>query len=132
MQQTAGLAMLFYGGAGCGKSATAEAIGSELGKPLLVINIAALLSRHFYRSNTLQKIFKEAKERGAVLVFEGCELLVSDNPQVALDIGVLSCNIQTFSGIVILITRFVNLLGKTFTSQFKHTFEFKLPAPEYR
>ena len=88
---------MFHGPSGCGKSTAAEAIGSETGKPLLIVNVSALLSRNFHRIQSFQKAFTHAKSTDAILVFEECESLFSEQCN-SLDANVMLHHIKNFSG----------------------------------
>lgn len=78
-----GLAIALVGSPGTGKTMLAEAIASELHRPLLLVDSATLAgdSRSFV--SIIAGLFTEARVQGAVLVFDRCESLVNKgNPRL--------------------------------------------------
>lgn len=66
-----GVSMLFAGPPGTGKTLAAEAVAHELGRKLLCISGADLVSKyHGEEEHHNAKMFKRAKEEGAVLFFD--------------------------------------------------------------
>ncbi len=52
----------------------AEAIGFDVGRPLMVVNCAQLIDKYVGESaKNIEKVFDEAKGQDAVLVFDECE-----------------------------------------------------------
>jgi AAA+ superfamily predicted ATPase len=71
-QERLGTACLFWGPHGTGKSAAAEAVGFELGRPLKVVNCAQLISRESSTKtgSNITSTFKDSRLMDAVLVLE--------------------------------------------------------------
>src|SRR2546422_6603064 len=70
MKKTKGLSLLFAGPPGTGKTMAAEAIASELGRPLHVVNYAQLENMWVGETEkNIEHVFHTALEAGAVLFF---------------------------------------------------------------
>ena len=69
-----GISALFHGPPGTGKTMAAEAIGYDIGRPLMVVNCAQLIDKYVGESaKNIEKVFDEAKGQDAVLVFDEAE-----------------------------------------------------------
>jgi SpoVK/Ycf46/Vps4 family AAA+-type ATPase len=76
MYHDQGITCLFHGPPGTGKTLAAEAIGLETGKPLMVVNVAQMVSEYVGRTGkNIEQIFKEASNLDAIVVFDECEAL---------------------------------------------------------
>src|SRR3989475_9681658 len=70
MKKTKGQCLLFAGLTGTGKTMAAEAIASELGRPLHVVNYAQLENMWVGETEkNIEHVFHTALEAGAVLFF---------------------------------------------------------------
>eukprot|EP00736_Rhodelphis_marinus_P011452 Rmarinus@m.20401 len=135
-----GLAVLFYGAPGTGKTMAAEAIGFDVGRPLKVVNCAELLSKWVGESQkNIDAVFQEARAMNAVLVFDECEGLFGHRSADAdssrhdnVNVGILLHHISTFPGIVVLITNLREGLDQAFFRRFKFIVEFKIPKAKLR
>ena len=57
-----GIAALFHGVPGTGKTLAAEAVGFDIGRPLMVVNCAQLIDKYVGESaKNIEKVFEEAK-----------------------------------------------------------------------
>jgi len=136
-----GIAALFYGPPGTGKTMAAEGIGYDLGKPLKVVNCAQLLSKWVGESQkNIDTVFDEAKAVDAVLVFDEAEGLFGSRSgegdgssrHDTMNVGVLLHHIETFPGVVIVITNLREKVDTAFFRRFKFALEFKIPNEELR
>lgn len=111
--------VLLWGPSGTGKSATAEALGFEIGRPLKVMSISELLSdggghASYGRSSgdtAINAAFKDAALMGAVIVIEGFESVVAPAGRhgngggvSALALDQLMFEMDRFRGVVVVIT----------------------------
>lgn len=71
--------LLFYGPPGCGKTLTAEAIASELGLPLAVVRVDAVVSSYLGETAAnLRKVFDFATANTAVVLFDEFDALTKE------------------------------------------------------
>jgi SpoVK/Ycf46/Vps4 family AAA+-type ATPase len=76
--------LLFYGPPGCGKTLTAEAIASELGLPLAIVRIDAVVSSYLGETAAnLRKVFEFASTNTAVLIFDEFDALAKERADEA-------------------------------------------------
>ncbi|HEX9941938.1 MAG TPA: ATP-binding protein [Thermoanaerobaculia bacterium] len=76
--------LLFYGPPGCGKTLTAEVIASELGLPLAVVRIDAVVSSYLGETAAnLRKVFDFAVVNSAVVLFDEFDALAKERADEA-------------------------------------------------
>lgn len=76
--------LLFYGPPGCGKSLTAEVIASELGLPLAVVRVDAVVSSYLGETAAnLRKVFDFATTTAAVVLFDEFDALAKERADEA-------------------------------------------------
>ncbi|CAJ1423930.1 unnamed protein product [Effrenium voratum] len=100
---SSGLVMLFYGDSGTGKTMTANAIASLLGKKLLLINFPSLGGEQ--AASFIRMIFRESKINDAVLFFDECEsIFESRDRSTQRDVNMLLTELERHDGMIILAT----------------------------
>jgi len=136
-----GISALFHGEPGTGKTMAAEAIGFDVGRPLMVVNCAQLMDKYVGESaKNIEKVFVEAKGQDAVLVFDEAEGLFGarggDGGSTArhdsMNTGVLLHHMEEFSGIAIAITNRYAQVDSAFHRRFKFILEFAKPDAAMR
>lgn len=76
--------LLFYGPPGCGKTLTAEVIASELGLPLAVVRVDAVVSSYLGETAAnLRKVFDFAAANTAVVLFDEFDALAKERADEA-------------------------------------------------
>ncbi|TAK49436.1 MAG: ATP-binding protein [Betaproteobacteria bacterium] len=76
--------LLFYGPPGCGKTLTAEVIASELGLPLAVVRVDAVVSSYLGETAAnLRKVFDFAASNAAVVLFDEFDALAKERADEA-------------------------------------------------
>ena len=76
--------LLFYGPPGCGKTLTAEVIASELGLPLAVVRVDAVVSSYLGETAAnLRKVFDFAAGNAAVVLFDEFDALAKERADEA-------------------------------------------------
>jgi SpoVK/Ycf46/Vps4 family AAA+-type ATPase len=76
--------LLFYGPPGCGKTLTAEIIASELGLPLAVVRVDAVVSSYLGETAAnLRKVFDFAAANAAVVLFDEFDALAKERADEA-------------------------------------------------
>lgn len=76
--------LLFYGPPGCGKTLTAEVIASELGLPLVIVRVDAVVSSYLGETAAnLRKVFDFAAANAAVVLFDEFDALAKERADEA-------------------------------------------------
>mmetsp|Transcript_16708 Transcript_16708/g.19244 ORF Transcript_16708/g.19244 Transcript_16708/m.19244 type:complete len:1183 (+) Transcript_16708:634-4182(+) len=136
-RSSSGISVMLHGVPGTGKTMAAEAIGFDLGRPLLVVNVAELVSKWVGETGSnIKKIFANAKSKDAVLVFDEAESLFGSRQSSSggstsrhdnLNVGLLLQYIENFTGICVVITNMKDSIDEAFFRRFRFVLEFKLP-----
>ena len=132
----------FYGSAGTGKSMTAEAIASYLGKKLLLVNYSELESKYVGETpKNIKKVFENAEKEDAVLVFDEADSFLSKrltNITQSADYGVnitrsvMLMELERFTGVVIFTTNLIENYDVAFKRRILANIEFTLPDEKAR
>ncbi|TAK83142.1 MAG: AAA family ATPase [Betaproteobacteria bacterium] len=76
--------LLFYGPPGCGKTLTAEVIASELGLPLAIVRVDAVVSSYLGETAAnLRRVFDFAAANAAVVLFDEFDALAKERADEA-------------------------------------------------
>jgi AAA+ superfamily predicted ATPase len=136
-----GVAALFAGPPGTGKTMAAEAIASELRQDLYRIDLSAVVSKYIGETEkNLASAFEEAERAGAVLFFDEADSLFGKRTEVHdahdryanLEINYLLQRVETFTGLVILASNRQSDLDEAFLRRLRFTIKFELPDEEQR
>jgi SpoVK/Ycf46/Vps4 family AAA+-type ATPase len=99
-----GLCLLFYGPSGTGKTMTANAIASHLGKKLLLVTVSILTEAQLTK-DLLRFLFREAKIHNAIIFFDECEpLFETRDNRTNTSLALLLTEIEQYDGIIFLAT----------------------------
>ena len=138
VKRTKGLSMLFAGPPGTGKTMAAEAISSELGRPLHVVNYAQLENMWVGETEkNIEAVFTNAADQGAVLFFDEADAVFHRRgagapPWTNRDVNVLLNRLENHPGIVILATNLARALDRALDRRIDVAVEFPVPGPELR
>src|SRR6266480_3986994 len=78
-----GLAALFSGPSGTGKTMAAEAIADRLGADLLIVDLAATVSKYIGETaKNLSRVFDEAAGAGCILLFDEADALFAKRTEI--------------------------------------------------
>tara|TARA_A200000113_G_C8852677_1_gene350776 strand:- start:853 stop:1833 length:981 start_codon:yes stop_codon:yes gene_type:complete len=131
--------LLFTGPPGCGKTFTASALANELGVPLFVIRLDALITRYLGESlSKLRVIFDAINNSKAVYLFDEFDS-VGYSREFENDVGEMRrilngflMNIEKLNSesIVISATNYGEKLDKALYRRFDDLIEFSLPNDE--
>jgi len=137
-----GVSALFYGPSGTGKSLAAEAISFDIGNPLMVVNTSELVNKYVGETGkNIASVFRDAKQKGAVLVFDEGEALFghrgtgggsSVSRHDDLNVGLLLQHIEQFSGVCIIITNHSEAIDEAFFRRFQYVLKFEPPTARLR
>jgi hypothetical protein len=136
-----GLAVLFAGPSGTGKTMAADIIAGELDLDLYKIDLSTVVSKYIGETEkNLSKIFNEAETSNAVLFFDEADALFGKRSEVKdshdryanIEIGYLLQRMEEYAGVVILATNFRKNMDEAFVRRLQVTVEFPFPGPEER
>ena len=94
-------------------AAAAEAMAHDMGKSLLRVDLAAVVSKYIGETEkNLDRVFEAARESGAVLLFDEADALFGSRSEVKgshdryanIEVNYLLQRIEEFGGVVILTT----------------------------
>ncbi|RME80202.1 MAG: AAA family ATPase, partial [Planctomycetota bacterium] len=136
-----GISVLFHGPPGTGKTFAAEALGYELGRPLKLVNLAALLSKFVGDTEkNIESIFKEAQAHNSIIFFDEADSIFAGRTSVYTstdryanaDVDLLLHLIENFEGIVILTTNLLENTDPAFFRRFRYVVSFPMPDSNLR
>jgi AAA+ superfamily predicted ATPase len=136
-----GVAALFCGPSGTGKSMAAEAIAHALHTDAWLVDLAQVVSKYIGESEkNLDVVFTEAEQSGALLVFNEADVLFSKRSEVRdahdryanMEVAYLLQRMESFSGLAILTTNFRQNLDQAFLRRLRFIVEFSKPDCEAR
>ena len=131
IQYGKGMAMLFHGPPGTGKTMTAHAIANHLGKRVLNVDIPTFLGHHEH-DRFLPALFREARLRNAVLFFDECEALFASRHHGNLLMNVLLTELEQFDGIAIMATNAPQVLDTALERRLMVRVAFPRPSRAHR
>lgn len=126
-----GVRILAYGMAGSGKSEFAKALAKELDKPIMLKKASDLLSMWVGGSEqNIAKAFSEAEKKGAILVLDEVDSFLQDRSGASVSWEISQVNemltqMESFAGIFIATTNFMDNLDRASIRRFDMKVEFK-------
>jgi AAA+ superfamily predicted ATPase len=133
-----GLTVLFAGGPGLGKTASAEALAHELGKPLLTVNYAEVQNCYVGETEkNICRIFKEAAEADAVLFWDEADAMLyrrdlSNRSWENREVNVLLQELERFEGVCIMASNRKMAFDEALERRIMVKVEFERPSAELR
>jgi AAA+ superfamily predicted ATPase len=136
-----GLACLFHGPPGTGKSMAAQVIAREVGADLLRVDLSRVVDKYIGETEKrLDRLFREAEAAGAVLFFDEADALFGTRTEVRdardryanLETGFLLQRLEGHRGLTLLATNLERNLDAAFQRRFAIIAEFRLPEPTER
>lgn len=134
-----GMAALFHGASGTGKTMAAEAVVARLGGqvPLFRVNVAALVSKYIGETaKNFDQVFRAGAACGAALLFDEAEGLFgkrtgqmrdSNDKHANAELGFLLQCLESYPGIAILTTNMRAAIDEAFFRRFRFVIEFPFP-----
>ncbi|MFY1698896.1 AAA family ATPase [Solwaraspora sp. WMMA2101] len=131
-----GLAVLFAGPSGTGKTMAADVLAHELGLDLYKIDLSTVVSKYIGETEkNLSQIFAEAATSNAVLFFDEADAMFGKRSQVRdahdryanLEVSYLLQRMEQHEGVVILATNLRKNLDDAFTRRLHATVDFPVP-----
>lgn len=126
-------AALFQGPPGAGKSRAAAAIGRELDSPVYRVDLPALISKYIGETEKkLDRVFKKADEKNAILFFDEADALFGKRSEVKdahdryanQEVTYLLQKIAAHEGLVILSSDKKATIDKAFIRRLRFVVEF--------
>ncbi len=136
-----GVAVLFAGPPGTGKTMAAEAIADALEQDLYRIDLSAVVSKYIGETEkNLATAFDEAERAGAVLFFDEADALFGKRTEVRdahdryanLEVNYLLQRVETFTGLVVLASNREAALDEAFLRRLRFIVRFELPDARLR
>ena len=131
-----GIAALFTGVSGTGKTTAAEAIANELKLDLYKIDLSTVISKYIGETEkNLRKIFDAAEAGGAILLFDEADALFGKRTEVKdskdrhsnAEISYLLQKMEAYSGLAILTTNLPSAIDSAFKRRLRFVVEFAYP-----
>ncbi len=136
-----GVRLLFTGLPGTGKTLAAELMAVHLGVDLLVVDLAALVSRWLGETEkNLATVFDAAERSQAVLFFDEADAMFAKRTDIGdsrdrwanLETAYLLGRIERFDGVAILATNLRSNIDEAFVRRLEFIVEFDEPEPAER
>jgi len=136
-----GVAALFAGDSGTGKTMSAEVIAHDLGLELYVVDLATVVDKYVGETEkNLERIFVAAAGVNAVLLFDEADAVFGRRSEVRdahdryanVESAYLLQRMETFDGLAILATNLRANIDDAFTRRLDVIVDFPLPDPEHR
>ena len=138
-----GMAALFHGPSGTGKTTAAEILVREMAVPnggqveLFRIDVSALVSKYIGETaKNIADVFESGRKAGAALLFDEAEGLFAKRSQGSRDsldkhsnaeLGFLLQCLEDYPGVAILTTNLYHLIDEAFLRRFRFVIEFPFP-----
>jgi len=131
-----GIAALFAGESGTGKTLAAEAIANECGLDLYRIDLASVVSKYIGETEkNLARLFDAAECSGAVLLFDEADALFGKRSDVKdshdryanIEVAYLLQRIECYRGLAILTTNLKSALDRAFLRRIRFVVQFPMP-----
>lgn len=136
-----GIAALFEGQSGTGKTMAASIIGRVLGLDVYQIDLSCVVSKYIGETEkNLSRIFAEAQDSSAVLFFDEADALFGKRSEVKdahdryanIETAYLLQRMEEYSGIVILATNMKQNLDQAFVRRMRFIIHFPFPTDDDR
>jgi hypothetical protein len=132
-----GLAVLFAGPPGTGKTMAADVLAGALGLDLYKIDLSRVMSKYIGDTEKhLARIFAEARTSNAILFFDEADALFGKRTQVRdahdryanVEISFLLQQLEEYDGVVVLATNLRKNMDEAFVRRLHVTVDFPVPG----
>lgn len=136
-----GIAALFAGESGTGKTYAAEAIANEARLDLYRIDLSSVVSKYIGETEkSLARLFEAAESSGAVLLFDEADALFGKRSEVKdshdryanIEVSYLLQRIEAYQGLAILTTNMKGGIDRAFLRRIRHVVQFPFPDERAR
>ncbi|MEU2246956.1 ATP-binding protein [Streptomyces sp. NPDC019224] len=136
-----GIVALFAGESGTGKTMSAEVVAADLGMELYVVDLSSVVDKYVGETEkNLERIFVEASDVNAVLLFDEADAVFGKRSQVKdaqdrhanVESAYLLQRVESFDGIAVLTTNLRANLDEAFTRRLDVVADFPVPDARQR
>jgi hypothetical protein len=136
-----GVAALFAGDSGTGKTMSAEVVAGELGLDLYVVDLATVVDKYIGETEkNLERIFTAAAGVNGVLLFDEADAVFGKRSEVRdahdryanVESAYLLQRMESFDGLALLATNLRANIDDAFTRRLDVLVDFPLPDDEHR
>jgi hypothetical protein len=136
-----GVAALFAGDSGTGKTMAAEVIAHDLGLELYVVDLATLVDKYVGETEkNLERVFVAAAGVNAVLLFDEADAVFGKRSEVRdahdryanVESAYLLQRMESFDGLVLLATNLRANIDEAFTRRLDMMVDFPIPDAHHR
>ncbi len=136
-----GVAALFSGESGTGKTLAAEVLASELNLDLYRIDLSSVVSKYIGETEkNLRRVFDAAEDGGAVLLFDEADALFGKRSEVKdshdryanIEVSYLLQRMEAYRGLAILTTNLKSALDTAFQRRLRFIVHFPFPDAQQR
>ena len=136
-----GIAALFSGAAGTGKTMAAEVLAGELELDLYRIDLSAVVSKYIGETEkNLRRVFDSAEGSGAILLFDEADALFGKRTEVRdshdryanIEVSYLLQRMEAYRGLAILTTNLEGALDQAFMRRLRFVVRFPFPDAAQR
>ena len=136
-----GVAALFSGPSGTGKTMSAQIIAGDLGVDLLQVDLSKTVSKYIGETEkNLDRIFEAAEQSAAVLLFDEADAIFGKRTEIKdahdrhanVEVAYLLQRMESFQGLAILTTNFKQNIDSAFVRRLRFVVEFSLPNAAQR
>jgi hypothetical protein len=139
--RSAGLALLFTGGSGTGKTMAASVLANETRLTLYRIDLASVVSKYIGETEqNLDRIFVAARHASAILMFDEADAILGKRSEVKdahdryanLEVAYLLQKLEDHDGVVVLASNLPKNIDSAFTRRMNYSVEFAKPSVDLR
>jgi AAA+ superfamily predicted ATPase len=136
-----GIAALFAGESGTGKTMAAEVLAAELDLDLFRIDLSMVVSKYIGETEkNLRQVFDAAEDGGAILFFDEADALFGKRSEVRdshdryanIEVGYLLQRMESYRGLAILTTNLKNAIDTAFLRRIRFVVNFPFPDEKAR
>lgn len=136
-----GIAVLFAGESGTGKTMAAEVLANALALDLYRVDLSAMVSKYVGETEkNLRRVFDAAEDGGMILFFDEADALFGKRSEVKdsmdrfanQEVGYLLQRMETYRGLAILATNMKSEMDGAFLRRLRFVVNFPVPTIEQR
>lgn len=136
-----GIAVLFSGPSGAGKTLAANFLANQMGMDLFRVDLSMVVNKYIGETEkNLKRIFGAAEQSGVILFFDEADALFGKRTELKdshdrfsnIDTSHIFQRIEDYKGLAILATNIKKNIDPAFTRRIRHILDFPKPNEEER